>query len=524
MRMQRWLKQTYSQQHFKRRRGFSSIPSVVTSSIDNELVAVRIAPDGKDSSDSYVNRSPATGLSLCQVQLPTQSEINAAMASSKKAFPQWSTLSSADRGHVMTEMASLLWKHEKDLVHLETVDSGIPISQIRVNHIPYAIQTLEYYASLAITGGLSGRTFETPTSFSFTRREPLGVCAAIGPWNYPLVSMMWKLAPALACGNALIYKPSECTPLTAWYAAKLWQDVLPCGILQVLTGDADTARQLVRHGDIAKVSLTGSVATGVSVAQESAATLKRTTLELGGKSPLLVFSDAVLDSAVRVAVEGNFVNNGQVCSNCTRVYVQQDIVDEFLSRVVSRLNKTVVIGDNTSEATNMGPLMTPPRHPSQHYDKVVGYIERAKIDSQVDLICGGKGYKKAGGHYVEPTVFLSKADDSEIAREETFGPIMTVLSFETEEEAIARANQSPFGLAAGVMTRDVTRAHRVSRQLQAGNVWVNNWNMCPVEMPFPTSKQSGYGNELGIEALQSYSQTKHVYMEMEDIDDDSNFF
>jgi betaine-aldehyde dehydrogenase len=205
-------------------------------------------------------------------------------------------------------------------------------------------------------------------------------------------------------------------------------------------------------------------------------------LELGGKSPLLVFSDAVLDSAVRVAVEGNFVNNGQVCSNCTRVYVQQDIVDEFLSRVVSRLNKTVVIGDNTSEATNMGPLMTPPRHPSQHYDKVVGYIERAKIDSQVDLICGGKGYKTAGGHYVEPTVFLSKADDSEIAREETFGPIMTVLSFETEEEAIARANQSPFGLAAGVMTRDVTRAHRVSRQLQAGNVWVNNWNMCPVEV------------------------------------------
>ena len=482
MHMQRWWKQPYYQQRYSRRRCFSSIPSVVSSSIDNSFVAARVAADGNDSSDGFVNRSPATGLPLCQVQLPSPSEINAAVASSKKAFPQWSSLSSADRGRIMTEMASLLSQHEQDLVHLEAVDTGIPISQIQVNHIPYAIQTLEYYASLAITGGLSGRTFETPTSFSFTRREPLGVCAAIGPWNYPLVSMMWKLAPALACGNALLYKPSECTPLTAWYVANLWKEVLPCGVLQVLTGDAETARQLVRHEDIAKVSLTGSVATGISVAQESAATLKRTTLELGGKSPLLVFSDADLDSAVRVAVEGNFVNNGQVCSNCTRVYVQQDIVDEFLSRVASRLNKTVVIGDNMTKATNMGPLMTPPRNPSQHYDKIMGYIDRAKADSHVDLICGGHGYKEAGGYYVEPTVFLSKTDDSEIVREETFGPIMTVLSFESEEEAIARANQSPFGLAAGVMTRDVSRAHRVSRQLQAGNVWVNNWNMCPVEV------------------------------------------
>lgn len=483
--MRRLLKRPCSQQGWCTRRNISSIPSVCASFIDNEFVAVRVAPSGKDTEQGYVNRSPATGLPLCQVQLPSQVEVHDAVNSSRKAFPEWSNLSSADRGHVMSEMASLLTKHVEDLVHLEAVDTGIPISQIQVNHIPYAIQTLEYYASLAITGdGLSGRTFETPTSFSFTRREPLGVCAAIGPWNYPLVSMMWKLAPALACGNTMIYKPSECTPLTACFAANLWKDVLPPGILQVLVGEADTARQLVRHENIAKVSLTGSVATGISVAQESAATLKRTTLELGGKSPLLIFSDADLDSAVRVAGEGNFINNGQVCSNCTRVYVQQDIVDKFVSRVVSRLKQTVTMGDNMMESTNMGPLMMPPRNPSQHYDKIVGYIDRAKKDPHVDLIYGGRGYQENGGYFVEPTVFLTKSDTAEIGREETFGPVMTVLLFESEEEAVARANDSPFGLAAGVMTRDFAKAHRVSRQLQAGNVWVNNWNMCPVEVSF----------------------------------------
>lgn len=448
---------------------YCSIPTVCSSFIDNEFVAVRVAP-GEDTKQGYVNRSPATGLALCQVQLPSEPEVDAAVASSKKAFPEWSNLSSAERGHVMNEMVSLLKKHEEDLVHLEVLDTGVPISQIRVNHIPYAIQTLEYYAALAITGGLPGRTFEMPTSFSFTRREPLGVCAAIGPWNYPLVSMLWKLAPALACGNALIYKPSECSPLTALHAASLWKDVLPTGILQVLPGEADTARQLVRHDDIAKVSLTGSMATGIAVAQESATTLKRTTLELGGKSPLLVFGDADLDTAVRVALEGNFVNNGQVCSNCTRVYVQHDIVDEFLSRVVSRLKETVVMGDNIMESTNMGPLMMPPRKHSEHYDRVMGYIDRAKKDPQVDLISGGRGYQEGGGYFVQPTVFLSKSDDSEIVREETFGPIMTALSFDTEEEAIDRSNNSTvFGLAAGVMTSNVSKAHRVSRQLQAGN-------------------------------------------------------
>lgn len=462
-------------------RRISSIPSVYSSFINNEFVAARESP--LEDKDGFINRAPASGNALCQVQIPSQLQVDSSVESSKNAFFEWSNQSSADRGHVLHEMASILKQHEEDLVNLEAIDTGIPIAQVRVNHIPYAIQTLQYYASLAISGsGLSGRTFETPTSFSFTRRQALGVCAAIGPWNYPLVSMIWKLAPALACGNALIYKPSECTPMTALHAAGLWKDVIPPGILQVLVGEAETARQLVRHVDIAKVSLTGSVPTGILVAQESAATLKRTTLELGGKSPLLIFSDADLDSAIRVAVEGNFVNNGQVCSNCTRVYVQANVLDKFLSRLVDRLYESVEMGDNMGDDTNMGPLMMPPRNPSRHYDRVVEYIEEARSDSNVQLVYGGRGYQENGGYFVEPTVLLSKSHNVRIVQEEVFGPIMTLLSFDSEEEAIARANDSPFGLAAGLMTSDVARAHRVSRQLAAGNVWVNNWNMCPVEV------------------------------------------
>lgn len=545
--------QNYSQRSFSS--ALSLIPSVVSSFIDNDFVPVLISPDGEDNEHGYLNRSPASGRALCQVQIPSQAQVHSAITSSKKVLPEWRNLSSADRGTILNNWAKRLQQHQDHLVELEAMDTGIPVSQIRVNHIPYAIQTLQYYASLAIAGGcLSGRTFETPTSFSFTSREPLGVCAAIGAWNYPLVSMIWKVAPALACGNAIIYKPSECTPLTSLYAASLLlgeEDVLPPGILQVLVGEADTAKLLINHADIAKISVTGSVATGISVAKDSAATLKRTTLELGGKSALVIFADANLESAVRVAVEGNFVNNGQVCSNCTRVFVQQTVLDEFLSHLLKHVKESVVIGDNMMEDVNMGPLMMPPRHASRHYDRVMGYVEEAKKDSRVKLLCGGRGYQKGGGYFCEPTIFLTKSDAVKIVREEIFGPVMTVLVFDTEEEAVVRANATPYGLAAGVMTNDVVRALRVSKQLAAGNVWINNWNISPVEvraafrewsmwmscscltptfllallkMPFGGMKMSGYGSELGIEALQSYSQIKNVYMEMRHIEDKSTFF
>lgn len=456
------------------------VPGMVTSFIDNEFVPAH--HDGKSDS-IYANLSPASGAALCHVQIPTPAQVDAAVRSSQNTFQEWSKHSSwADRGNMLQTMAQRLQKHQEELIQLEAMDTGIPISQIRVNHIPYAIQTLEYYASLATTGGVSGRTFEGATYFSFTRREPLGVCAAIGPWNYPLTSMLWKIGPALACGNTVIYKPSECTPLTAIYAASLFKDVLPPGILQILTGDAATAKQLVRHEAVRKVSITGSVETGIHVAKESASTLKHTTLELGGKSPLLVLDDCDLDAAVRVAVEGNFVNNGQVCSNCTRVYVQKSILAQFLERLKSRLESSVVVGHNMDEHVNVGPLIQVPRDPSRHYNRVMKFVNGAKQDSRVELIYGGRGYLQDGGYFVEATVFFATSNDVPIVREEVFGPVMTVLSFATDEEAVAAANDSPFGLAAGVMTNDLTRAHRVCNQLQAGTVWVNNWNICPVEV------------------------------------------
>jgi betaine-aldehyde dehydrogenase len=445
---------------------------------------------------SFFNLSPVSGEPLCQVQVPTSEEVEYAVHSAKAAFQNstdWSTLAFSERGKILAEMARILDQHQEEICSLEAMDTGIPISQIRVNHVPSAVQTLEYYAALA-TQGMPGKILDTPLagghkdSFAYTRREPLGVCVAIGGWNYPLVTMMWKLAPALACGNTMIFKPSECTPVTSLHVANLWKDILPPGVFQVLPGEAETAQALVRHLDVKKVSLTGSTATGKQVARQGAETLKKLTLELGGKSPLIVFADADMESAVRVAIEGNFVNNGQVCSNCTRVYVERSMADIFVARVVERLQSSVRMGDNLDDTTNMGPLIMPPRNPSGHYDRVMGFIERSKNHPKVKVVYGGNGLLRNGGFYVEPTVLFCETDDAEIVHDEVFGPVMTILPFDTEEEVVTRANRSDYGLAAGVMTKDVMRAHRLPKVLEAGNVWVNNWNLSPVEVSEALSK------------------------------------
>ncbi|KAG7372600.1 betaine aldehyde dehydrogenase [Nitzschia inconspicua] len=505
-----------------------NIPKVMTSWINGSSLPQRISKSELD----FTNLAPATGNVLCDVQVPTPLEIQLAVESSQTALEHgsdWSNLSSAERGKILQAMANSLQDNFEDLVVLEAIDTGLPISQIRSNHIPSAIQTLEYYAAMATSStGLYGRILDVPNagghmdSIAFTRREPLGVCVGIGGWNYPLMTFSWKLAPALCMGNAMIYKPSECTPITALYAATtLWQDMLPAGVLQVLTGGAATAQYLVEHPNVAKVSLTGSTATGKKVARTAADTLKRTTLELGGKSPLLIFDDCHLDSAVRVACEANFINNGQVCSNATRVYVQNTILDEFVNQLCDQLQHNIVIGDNMEPNTNLGPMMMHPGQPSQHFDRVMEFLDRAKQDSSIQVLYGGNGYQMdGGGFFVEPTVLYSKSDDPEIVREEVFGPVMTILSFDTEENAVARANASEYGLGAGIMTKDLTRAHRIAKNLQSGNVWVNNWNLTPLEMPFGPCKMSGYGQELGKEALEHFSKNKMVYIEMGEVNEE----
>jgi betaine-aldehyde dehydrogenase len=375
-------------------------------------------------------------------------------------------------------------------------------------------ECLEYYAGLA--AGLAGEHLDLGSAaFGYTRREPLGVVAGIGAWNYPLQIACWKSAPALACGNAMIFKPAELTPLTAVKLAEIYLAAgLPPGVFQVVQGQAPTGRLLTRHPAIRKISLTGEVGTGKAVMADAAATLKQVTLELGGKSPLIVFEDARLDNAVSGALLGNFYSAGEVCSNGTRVFVHRSVRDEFVQRLRARA-AAMRIGDPLDPATQVGALIS-----AQHMEKVLGYIERGRAQG-ARLLSGGARVTSGDlgrGFFVAPTVFDGCHDDMDIVREEIFGPVMAVLEFEEEEEVIARANATEFGLAAGVFTNDLTRAHRVIARLEAGTCWINHYNITPVELPFGGVKMSGLGRENGRAAIEHYTQLKSVYVAMGDID------
>ncbi len=371
----------------------------------------------------------------------------------------------------------------------------------------------EYFAGLAQS--LSGEHIDLgPTAFGYTRREPLGVVAGIGAWNYPLQIACWKAAPALACGNAMIFKPAELTPFTAVKLEEILLEAgLPPGVFQVVQGFAETGRLLTRHRDIRKVSLTGEVGTGKAVMSDASQTLKQVTLELGGKSPLIVFEDAKIDNAVAGALLANFYSSGQVCSNGTRVFVHQSIKDVFLERLVKRVN-AMRIGDPMDPNTQVGALIS-----EQHMLKVLSYIERGKNEG-AQLLTGGTRVTSGElgrGYFVAPAVFDRCRDDMSIVREEIFGPVMSVLEFDDEGEVVQRANATEFGLAAGVFTNDLTRAHRVIAQLQAGTCWINQYNVTPIELPFGGVKLSGLGRENGRAAIEHYTQLKSVYVAMGDV-------
>jgi betaine-aldehyde dehydrogenase len=375
-------------------------------------------------------------------------------------------------------------------------------------------ECLEYYAGLA--AGIAGEHLDLgAAAFGYTRREPLGVVAGIGAWNYPLQIACWKSAPALACGNAMIFKPAELTPLTALKLEEIYRAAgLPAGVFQVVQGMAATGRLLTRHPHIRKISLTGEVATGKAVMADAAASLKQVTLELGGKSPLIVFDDARLDNAVSGALLGNFYSAGEVCSNGTRVFVQRGVHARFVEQLHAR-TAALRVGDPLDPATQVGSLIS-----AEHLEKVLGFIARGRAQG-ARLVIGGTRLTAgdlANGCFVAPTVFDHCHDDMDIVRQEIFGPVMSVLEFDTEAEVIERANATEFGLAAGVFTNDLTRAHRVIAQLQAGTCWINHYNITPVELPFGGVKLSGLGRENGRAALEHYTQLKSVYVAMGDID------
>ncbi|KAM3605000.1 uncharacterized protein V6R79_019184 [Siganus canaliculatus] len=457
---------------------------------------------------------PATGRVLCHLEQCGAAEVNQAVEAAKSAFGHWSKLSGMERARIMIEAAHIIESRREEIARMEVVNNGKSITEARLD-VDSARLCLEYYAGLAST--LAGQHVQLPGgSFAYTRREPLGVCVGIGAWNYPIQIAAWKSAPALACGS-VVFKPSPVTPVTAVMLAEIYTAAgAPEGLFNVVQGGQETGSLLCHHPDVAKVSFTGSVPTGKKIMEMASKGVKPVTLELGGKSPLLIFRDCDVENAVRGALMANFLSQGQVCSNGTRVFVQKDIYPEFVEEVVKR-TQSIEIGDPLLESTRMGALVNRP-----HLEKVLSYVDQAKKEGAT-VLCGGEPFvpadpKLKGGYYMTPCVLGDCTDDMTCVKEEIFGPVMSVLSFETEEEVLHRANDTTLGLAAGVFTRDVRRAHRVVEHLKAGSCFINNYNITPVEVPFGGYKMSGIGRENGQVTIEYYSQLKTVFVEMGDVD------
>ncbi|MFT4553959.1 MAG: betaine-aldehyde dehydrogenase [Chlamydiales bacterium] len=465
------------------------------------------------SKKTFENLNPATGKIICSVQEASLEDVNDAVTSAQKGFKIWSAMTGAERGRILQKAAQLLRERNDELAALEVMDSGKPISEAIAVDISSGADAIEYFAGLAAS--LSGEHYDLGSSFAYTRREPLGVCAGIGAWNYPIQIACWKSAPALACGNAMIFKPSELTPVTALKLAEIYSEAgLPDGVFNVVQGGANVGEALTLHPGIAKVSLTGSVSTGKKLMSDASKTLKHVTLELGGKSPLIIFADADIDNAVSAALMANFYTQGEICSNGTRVFVEKSLHKAFLEKLLPRV-ANIRVGDPTDPSTQFGALIS-----QEHQVKVLHYIKLAQEEG-AKLLCGGEIPKDPAlkeGNYILPTVFDKCTDTMRSVKDEIFGPVMSVLTFEDEEEVISRANNTPFGLAAGVFTKDLMRGHRVIAKLEAGTCWINNYNITPIEMPFGGYKQSGIGRENSRAAIEHYTQIKSVYVEMGDVE------
>lgn len=451
----------------------------------------------------------ATGEKIATVYAATPAIVEQAITSARKAQGAWAAMSGTERGRVLRRAADMIRARNHDLSVLETYDTGKPYQETSVADATSGADALEYFGGLA--GSLTGEHIQLGEDWVYTRREALGLCVGIGAWNYPTQIACWKAAPALACGNAMIFKPSETTPLCALKVAEILVEAgLPAGLFNVVQGMGEVGQSLVTDPRVDKVSLTGSVPTGRKVYAAAAEGIKHVTMELGGKSPMIVFEDADIDNAVSGAILGNFYSAGQICSNGTRVFVQRDIKEAFLARLAERLEKAVV-GDPMDPETSFGPMVS-----ERQMQIALDYVAKGEAEG-ARLVSGGKQIER-DGFYMQPTVFADVKDDMVIAREEIFGPVMAVLDFADEAEVMARANATEFGLAAGVFTQDLTRAHRVAAAFEAGTCYINTYNDAPVEAPFGGMKNSGVGRENSKAAIEHYSQLKSVYVRMGDVE------
>ncbi len=472
----------------------------VTNYISGEMVV-------GDSGHAVDSINPANGELLASVCYVSDKQAQEAVNAAKLGQKVWAGYSGVERGRILNEVARLIRINRMRIAELEAMDAGKPISETPEADVDSAADCFEYFAAIAQT--LQSEHIKVDGGFAYTTREPLGVVFAIGAWNYPFQIASWKSAPALACGNSVVFKPAGLTPVTAVELGKIMKQAgLPDGVFNVIHAGRDIASSLCSHKDISKVSLTGSVQTGQAIMKQCASTLKHLTMELGGKSPLLIFDDADLEVAVESALFANFYTQGEICTNGTRVFVQRSVYNDFISKMVVRTEQ-LKLGDTLDVETDMGALID-----TAHMETVLGYIRKG-IEEGARLVTGGERAVEGGlakGNYVKPTIFADCHDDMTIVREEIFGPVMSVLLFDTEEEVIARANGSEFGLAAGVITENLSRAHRVAAQLEAGTCWVNTYNITPVNMPFGGVKMSGIGRENGWAAVDHFTERKTIFI------------
>lgn len=469
------------------------------------LIDGKRLPPGTGEYSTDIN--PATEQPIALVAQGSAADVDLAVTAARAALKVWNGLRAAERGRILYRFAELLEAHQEELIALESLDAGKPLAAVRRQDMPAVIDTVRYYAGWA--DKINGQVVPTrPGALTYTVREPVGVVAAIVPWNFPLMIGMWKIAPALACGCTLIVKPAEITPLTALRVGELALEAgLPPGVLNIVTGKGSVVgNALVAHPGIDKVTFTGSPGVGRGIMQGAAANFKRVTLELGGKSANLIFADANVDAAVRAAASGIFFNAGQVCSAGSRILAQREVYDEVVEKLAARA-ASIRVGDPAAPETTMGPLVS-----SAQMKTVLDYVEIGKREGAIAVTggerVGGKGY------FVQPTVFANVEHEMRVSQEEIFGPVASVIRFEDEADAVRIANGTAFSLAAGVWSADIGRVHQVAADLKAGTVWINTYGHTDVRLPWGGAGDSGLGREHGDAAIDNFTEPKAIWLSL----------
>jgi betaine-aldehyde dehydrogenase len=474
--------------------------------IDGEFVD---AQSGK----VFKSPNPATGETFAEIAEADRADVDKAVAAARKAFEgKWSKMSARDRGRLLYKLSQLIERDAAQLAELETRDNGKPIKESTYIDLPGVVENFEYFAGWPTK--IEGETIPVPGQmFNYTLREPVGVCGQIIPWNFPLLMAAWKLAPALAAGNTVVLKPAEQTPVTAIELAKLIQEAgFPEGVVNIVPGFGETAgAALASHKGIDKIAFTGSTEVGKLIAKAAAGNLTKVSLELGGKAPNIIFADADLDQAVNGAMMGIFFNQGQVCCAGSRIFVEEKAKDEFLGRFKEKADR-IKVGDPMDKATSMGPQVS-----QEQLNRIRGYVDIARAEGATVFTGGGSPQldpEFKNGYFFQPTIFSDVDNSMRVAQEEIFGPVSSVITFKDDDELIQKANDTIYGLSAGIWTQNITRAHRFAKAIKAGVVWINTYNMMNAASPFGGYKQSGYGREMGKHALELYTQVKSVWVDL----------